>query len=98
MPQHATEGKSYDHQPNNNPGQTNICQSFHASSRALATKNPYTVLGVDKGASSGEIKKAYYGLAKKFHPDTNKDPTAKERFADAQSAYELLQDPQKKAA
>jgi molecular chaperone DnaJ len=37
-------------------------------------------------------------LAKKFHPDTNKDPTAKDKFAEAQSAYELLTDPQKKAA
>jgi molecular chaperone DnaJ len=62
------------------------------------TKNPYTVLGVNKEASAAEIKKAYYGLAKKFHPDTNKDPTAKDKFAEAQSAYELLTDPQKKAA
>ncbi|TVY82293.1 DnaJ-like protein [Lachnellula suecica] len=73
-------------------------RSFHATSRHLATKNPYTVLGVDKGASAGDIKKAYYGLAKKYHPDTNKDPTAKDKFADAQSAYELLSDSQKKAA
>ncbi|TVY87506.1 DnaJ-like protein 1, mitochondrial [Lachnellula willkommii] len=73
-------------------------RTFHATSRHLATKNPYTVLGVDKGSSAGDIKKAYYGLAKKFHPDTNKDPTAKDKFAEAQSAYELLTDPQKKAA
>lgn len=51
-----------------------------------------------KSSSAAEIKKAYYGLAKKFHPDTNKDPTAKDNFAEAQSAYELLTDPQKKAA
>lgn len=37
-------------------------------------------------------------MAKKFHPDTNKDPKAKDKFAEAQSAYELLTDPQKKAA
>lgn len=37
-------------------------------------------------------------MAKKFHPDTNKDPTAKDKFAEAQSSYELLTDPQKKAA
>lgn len=55
-------------------------------------------MGVNKSASAAEIKKSYYGLAKKFHPDTNKEPTAKEKFADAQSAYELLNDPQKKAA
>ncbi|EOD45375.1 putative mitochondrial chaperone protein [Neofusicoccum parvum UCRNP2] len=73
-------------------------QLFHATAANLATKDPYSVLGVGKSASSSEIKKAYYGLAKKFHPDTNKDPGAKDKFADAQSAYELLSDPEKKKA
>ncbi|KAB8301459.1 hypothetical protein EYC80_003323 [Monilinia laxa] len=73
-------------------------RSFHASASYQATKNPYDVLGVSKSASASDIKKAYYGLAKKFHPDTNKDPNAKDKFAEAQSAYELLTDPQKKAA
>lgn len=54
------------------------------------------MLGVEKSASSSEIKKAYYGLAKKFHPDTNKDPTSKDKFAEIQSAYEILSDPKKK--
>ncbi|KAI1312590.1 hypothetical protein F5Y03DRAFT_241709 [Xylaria venustula] len=71
-------------------------RSFHATSSTLAVKDPYKTLGVGKSASASEIKKAYYGLAKKFHPDTNKDPTAKDKFGEIQSAYEILSDPQKK--
>ena len=71
---------------------------FHASPTAQATKDPYKSLGVTSSASSAEIKKAYYGLAKKYHPDTNKEPKAKERFGDAQQAYELLSDAKKKEA
>lgn len=51
---------------------------------------------MSKSASQADIKKAYYGLAKKYHPDTNKDPTAKDKFADIQSAYEILSDPKKR--
>lgn len=51
---------------------------------------------MSKGATAAEIKKAYYGLAKKYHPDTNKDPTAKDKFGDIQSSYEILSDPKKK--
>lgn len=71
---------------------------FHASLVSQATKDPYKALGLSSNASSADIKKAYYGLAKKYHPDTNKDSKAKELFADAQSAYELLSDPKKKEA
>ncbi|KAL2848791.1 hypothetical protein BJY01DRAFT_211300 [Aspergillus pseudoustus] len=70
-------------------------RTFHVTN-ALAIADPYKVLGVDKGASAGDIKKAYYGMAKKYHPDTNKDPGAKEKFAEAQSAYELLSDQKKR--
>ena len=73
-------------------------RQFSATSSNQATKDPYRTLGVGKTASAGEIKKAYYALAKKYHPDTNKDASAKEKFTDAQTAYELLNDPQKKAA
>lgn len=71
-------------------------QFFHATPNALAMKDPYQALGVGKSASAAEIKKAYYGLAKKFHPDTNKDPSAKDKFGEIQSAYEILSDPSKK--
>ncbi len=71
-------------------------QLFHASPVSLAQKDPYKALGVDKGASASDIKKAYYGLAKKYHPDTNKDPASKDKFADIQSAYEILSDAKKK--
>ncbi|KAF4967567.1 hypothetical protein FZEAL_10522 [Fusarium zealandicum] len=68
---------------------------FHATN-SVQSKDPYQALGVSKSASAAEIKKAYYGLAKKYHPDTNKDDTAKDRFADIQSAYEILSDPKKR--
>lgn len=70
-------------------------RSFHVSP-IRAIKDPYNALGVNKSAPASEIKKAYYGLAKKYHPDTNKDPKAKEKFAEAQSAYEILSDEKKK--
>lgn len=60
--------------------------------------DPYKTLGVDKNATPADIKKAYYGMAKKYHPDTNKDAGAKEKFASAQSAYEVLSDAEKKKA
>lgn len=53
---------------------------------------------MSKSASAAEIKKAYYSLAKKFHPDTNKDAGAKDRFSESQAAYEILSDPHKKAS
>ena len=61
-------------------------------------KDPYTVLGVGRGASEAEIKKAFRGLAKKYHPDQNKnDPKAKEKFSEASQAYEIIGDKEKRA-
>ncbi|KAI8581465.1 hypothetical protein K450DRAFT_231441 [Umbelopsis ramanniana AG] len=60
-------------------------------------KDPYEVLGISKTASQGDIKKAYYQLAKKYHPDTNKDKDAREKFVEIQGAYEILSDESKKA-
>ncbi len=61
-------------------------------------RDPYTVLGVARSASEAEIKKAFRTLAKDNHPDRNADnPKALERFKEANSAYELLSDPVKRA-
>ena len=58
----------------------------------------YQRLGLKRGASEAEIKKAYRSLAKQLHPDRNKDnPKAAERFAQVTSAYDLLSDKDKRA-
>lgn len=58
----------------------------------------YEVLGVDKSASQDDIKKAYRQLAKKYHPDLNPDnKEAEEKFKEANEAYEVLSDPDKKS-
>lgn len=60
-------------------------------------RNPYEVLGVPKGASEADIKKAYRKLAKAHHPDRNtNDAKAKDRFAEANAAYEILGEPEKR--
>jgi curved DNA-binding protein CbpA len=53
--------------------------------------DPYATLGVARGASEADIKKAYRKLAKELHPDRNKDnPKAAERFSQVTNAYDLL--------
>ena len=59
-------------------------------------RDPYTTLGVSKTASPDEVKKAFRRMAKKFHPDQNKDPKAKDRFAEANQAYEIIGDETKR--
>ena len=57
----------------------------------------YKILGIKRDATQEEIKKAYRRLAKKFHPDLNKDdPQAKSRFQEINEANEVLSDPEKR--
>lgn len=58
----------------------------------------YEVLGVSRSANEIEIKKAYRTLAKKYHPDVNKEPGSDVKFKEIQEAYEVLSDPSKKAS
>jgi curved DNA-binding protein len=58
----------------------------------------YQVMGVARDASQDEIKRAYRKLARKFHPDVSKETDAEEKFKELQEAYEVLKDPEKRAA
>ncbi|KAG8186919.1 hypothetical protein JTE90_000392 [Oedothorax gibbosus] len=71
---------------------------FHTSNTHFARSRTdlYKVLGVSPNASQNEIKKAYYQLAKKYHPDTNKDESAAKKFQEVSAAYEVLGDETKR--
>lgn len=59
-------------------------------------KDYYKILGIVRGASDDDIKKAYRKLALKYHPDKNKEPSAEEKFKEVAEAYEILSDAKKK--
>ena len=58
----------------------------------------YKILGVERSVTAAELKTAYRRLARKFHPDVSKEPNAEARFKEVQEAYEVLKDPEKRAA
>ena len=57
------------------------------------SKNPYEILGVDPSSTEDQVKSAYRKLAKKYHPDVNKDPGAEEKFKEISQAYEDITNP-----
>jgi curved DNA-binding protein len=61
-------------------------------------KDYYATLQVERSASADEIKRAYRKLARKYHPDVSKDPQGEARFKEVAEAYEVLKDPEKRAA
>lgn len=69
--------------------------------KSMEYKDYYKALGVERGASQDEIKRAYRKLVRKYHPDVNTGPDAadaEQKFKDVGEAYEVLQDPEKRAA
>src|SRR6059058_1696538 len=61
-------------------------------------KDYYKTLGVARDANQDEIKRVYRRLARKFHPDVSKETNAEQKFKEVQEAYEVLKDPEKRAA
>jgi DnaJ homolog subfamily A member 3 len=69
-----------------------LSATFHSSN--YCSKDYYKILGVPKNATQKDVKKAYYELAKKYHPDVNKDAT--KQFQEVSEAYEVLGDESKR--
>src|ERR1035437_1152732 len=65
---------------------------------AMAQRDYYEILGVPRSASQDDLKNAFRNLARKLHPDVNKEPDAEERFKGVNEAYAVLSDADKRAA
>ncbi|WNZ56513.1 DnaJ domain-containing protein [Microbulbifer sp. MKSA007] len=66
--------------------------------KAMEYKDYYKILGLDRSADQAQIKRAYRKLARKYHPDVSKEEGAEEHFKEVNEAYEVLKDPEKRAA
>ncbi|KAF9015000.1 hypothetical protein BDQ17DRAFT_1418127 [Cyathus striatus] len=86
------------HPPNSRLKRSSDKRTLHATPPSSASKNPYDVLGVKPDASAADIKKIYFSLARKYHPDTNPDKNARDKFVEIQEAYDTLKDDKKRAA
>lgn len=64
---------------------------------SVASEDYYEALGVPRDASAEAIRRAYRSLARRYHPDVNKEPGAEDRFKEISEAYEVLRDPEKRA-
>ncbi|KAJ7462731.1 DnaJ protein [Mycena galericulata] len=73
-------------------------RAIHASASLRAQKDPYQVLGVERDATPAQIKKVYFSLARKYHPDTSTDKSAQDKFVEIQAAYDILKDEKKRQA
>src|SRR3990172_12328931 len=62
------------------------------------TRDYYDILGVPRGASDEDVKRAFRKLAQQWHPDVNTDPGADDRFKEINEAYQVLSDPQRRQA
>ncbi|XP_045608455.2 protein tumorous imaginal discs, mitochondrial isoform X1 [Procambarus clarkii] len=74
-----------------------LCSVQYHTSQTFRQRDYYEILGVPRNASNKDIKKAYYQLAKKYHPDVNKDdPGSQKKFTEVSEAYEVLGDEEKR--
>lgn len=80
----------------NKPHVFRLSRRMFRSSAIALKEDYYKTLGVPRTATKAEIKKRYFELAKKYHPDVNKEEGAKEKFAEYNEAYEVLTDDEKK--
>jgi curved DNA-binding protein len=75
-----------------------VIYRFNCAKVGMQYKDYYEVLGVTRDADAEGVKRAYRKLARKFHPDVSKEKNAENKFKEVQEAYEVLRDPEKRAA